>query len=97
VPSVEITISAWWAVAAFAQVVWLFGIVRPLWSWLDKRQGRKYAKDYRAHRRWRERAEPVALFLSGPLVWGFWAYDSIDQRRTRRHNARMRAARGEDE
>jgi hypothetical protein len=93
-PSIQITISAWWAVAVVAQMVWLFVVVRPLWSFID---GRVRQGDWRAHRRWRKRWEPVAMVVAGPLVWVFWAYESIEQRKVRRANARRRAAREEGE
>lgn len=96
-PSVEITISAWWAVAAAAQAFWFFGVIRPIWTWLDRRQQDKYRKDWRAFQRWRDKWKPLYIGMSGPLIWGLWAHDAIHQWRTDRHNARMRGARSEEE
>lgn len=83
-PSVTITISAWWAVAAVASVAWCFLIVRPAWRLIDNRLRSRYRGDRRRYQQWRDRIEPIALTLAGPVVWPFWAVDAFQGWQTRR-------------
>jgi len=80
-PSIEIAISAWWAVALAAQVAWLFLVVRPVWARFDRPSEHRF--------RW------VAVLAGGPLLWALAAWDEIDQWKIQRHNRKMREARGE--
>lgn len=85
-PSVTITISAWWAVAIAAQLAWLFVFAfgyRRVVAGLRRRNQWWNTPDW---------VDMVGYILVGPIGWVGAIWDAVETRRSRRRNQALRDA-----